>query len=424
MQVYIETYGCSANQNNSEILAGLLCSNGFTVLQNPKLADIIIINTCIVKGKTEQRMRSAIKNYSGKKMVVCGCMPDVEAKIIKEIAPKASLLGTHHFSDIAKVVRKTIEGDRVELIDKQDEIKLCMPKIAKNKIIGINQISEGCLGSCTYCYTRQAKGKLFSYPKDLILKSIQNDISSGAKEIWLTSQDCAAYGMDKGKHELPELLEAILSLKGKFFVRLGMSNPNNVKPILKKLIECYKNKKMFKFLHIPIQSGSDKVLEDMERQYKIKDVEAIIQAFRKELPEMLISTDIICGYPAETEQDFEQTVQLIKKLKLDIVNTSKFCSMPRTFASRLKQLPSEEIKSRSSKLSFLHKQINLEKNKALVGKTYPCIIDDYEDAKTMIARNINYKPILIKSGKLGDYADIKIVNNTETHLLGKNANSV
>jgi len=420
MYVYIETYGCSANQNNSEILAGILTGAGFMAVKNKQIADVLIINTCVVKGPTEQKMRSAILELSKlkKPMIVCGCMPDVESKIIKEIAPKASLLGTHHFKDIIRTVRKTIEGERVELIDKCDEIKLCMPKMPKNRIIGINQISEGCLGSCTYCYTRLAKGKLFSYPKDLILKSIQNDVNSGAKEIWLTSQDCAAYGLDKGKRELPEMLSAILKLKGKFFIRLGMMNPNNVKPILKNLIECYKDKKMFKFLHIPIQSGSDKVLRDMERKYNIKDVLEIVESFRKEFPEMLISTDIICGYPTETESDFQETFQLMKKIKPNIINTSKFWAMPKTFASRLKQLPSETIKSRSIKLSFLRKQIGFEINKNLLGKQYSCIVDDYND-KNMIARNMNYLPILVDKAKIGDFIDLKISGFSESYLTGE-----
>ena len=161
MYIYIETYGCSANQNNSEILVGLLTRNGFIVIQDPKLADAVIINTCVVKGPTEQKMRSAIQLYKNKKLVVCGCMPDVEAKIIKEIAPKASILGTHHFKDIIRTIKKAIEGERIELIDKQDEIKLCQPKMPKNKIVGISQISEGCLGSCTYCYTKLAKEIFF-----------------------------------------------------------------------------------------------------------------------------------------------------------------------------------------------------------------------------------------------------------------------
>ena len=418
MYVYIETYGCSANQNNSEILGGLLTRNGFIVIQDPKNADAIIINTCVVKGRTEQKMRSAILLYRKKPLVVCGCMPDVEANIIKEIAPKASILGTHHFKNIVRVIKKTIEGERIEEVSKEDEIKLCQPKMPKNKIIGITQISEGCLGSCTYCYTRHAKGKLFSYPKDLILKSIQNDIDSGAKEIWITSQDCAAYCLDRGKRELPELLQSILKLKGKFFLRLGMMNPNNVKPMLNKLIEVYKDKKMYKFLHIPIQSGSDRVLEDMERKYKVEDFIEIVEKFRKEIPDILISTDIICGYPTEQEEDFQKTFDLVKQLKMDIVNTSMFWAMPKTFASRLKQLPSETIKQRSAKLSFLHKQINLEKNRAFVGKEFICLIDDFGSNKSMIARNINYKPIVVKTGKLGDIVNIK-VEVAENYILGE-----
>ena len=438
--IYIETYGCSANQNNSEIIVGMLAKAGLFIVKNADNADFLILNTCVVKGPTEQRMRSRIQELSKikKPLIVTGCMPDVESNVIKKINPFVNLVGVHHIKDILNVVRKVIEGKNIELISKKDEVKLNTEKIPKSRIIGITQISEGCIGQCAYCYTRLAKGKLFSYPKDLILESVKKDIESGCKEIWLTSQDCAAYGLDKGKRELPELLRDILKPKkrtnsflgcsekrifptsrAKFFIRLGMMNPNNVKPMLNKLIECYKDKKMFKFLHIPLQSGSDSVLEDMRRNYNVKDFIEIVNAFRKEIPDILISTDIICGYPTETEKDFEETLNIIKNIKPNIVNTSKFWAMPKTKAARLKQLSSEEIKKRSVKMTFLHKQNGLEINKALLGKEYSCIIDDFGNAGKMVARNINYLPILLNSGKIGEIVNVKVTGYNYNYLIGE-----
>jgi len=419
--IYIETYGCSANQNNSEIIAGMLAKAGLFIIKNAENADVLILNTCVVKGRTEQRMRSRILELSElkKPLIITGCMPDVEAKIIKKINPFVNLVGVHHIKDILNVVRKVIEGKTIEIISKQDEIKLNTEKIPKSRIIGITQISEGCLGQCAYCYTRLAKGKLFSYPKDLVLESVKKDIESGCKEIWITSQDCAAYGLDKGKRELPDLLNSVLKSRAKFFIRLGMMNPNNVKPMLNKLIECYKDKKMFKFLHIPLQSGSDSVLEDMRRGYKTKDFVEIVEKFRKEIPEILISTDIICGYPTETAEDFQKTLDLMKQLKPNIVNTSKFWAMPKTKAARLKQLASEEIKKRSVKMSFLHKQNGLEINKKLLGKEYSCIIEDFGNAGKMIARNINYIPILVEKAKIGEIVNVKVTGYNYNYLIGE-----
>jgi len=171
-------------------------------------------------------------------------------------------------------------------------------------------------------------------------------------------------------------------------------------------------------LHVPLQSGSDKVLEDMDRKYKVKDFIEIVEKFRKEFPEMLISTDIICGYPTETEEDFQMTLDLMKRVKPNIINTSKFWAMPKTFASRLKQLPSETIKQRSTRLSFLQKQLGLEINKQLLGKEYPCIVEDYGKGN-MVARNINYLPILVDKAKIGDMLNLKITGCSEAYLEGE-----
>jgi len=332
--IYIETYGCSANQSNSEIMAGLLASAGFNIVKNKDIADVIILNTCIVKGRTEQRMRSCIEGFSKKKLVVAGCMPSAEADKIKKISPNAVLVGVHDFKKILLAVSAVIKGKQKDFLSERGEEMLCMPKIPFNKTVSITQISEGCSGNCSYCFTKLAKGDLFSYSEKSIIKSIKSDIAAGCKEIWITSQDNAAYGLDFGSRMLPELLEKILAIKGKFLVRLGMMNPNNVLPILNDLIKCYKHEKMFKFLHLPLQAGSDAVLKSMNRNYDVKDFMKIINEFRKEIPDITISTDIICGYPTETREDFEKTIEIIKKIKPDILNISKFWSMPRTQARR------------------------------------------------------------------------------------------
>src|SRR3989344_3124385 len=308
--IYIETYGCSANRNNSEILAGTLKQSGYEITNNIKIADIIILNTCVVKSKTESKIKRRIqdlaKKSKSKLIIITGCMPETDAKQIKQLNEKAILLGTHHFSEIPKLIRKYKEDklDWVEqnkFLDYKSEQKINLPKISSNKLISITQISEGCLGNCTYCKARLAKGRLFSYDMNNIIKSIESDLTSGAKEIWLTSQDCANYGMDKKNkgQKLPELLNKILNLKHHFKLRLGMMDPNNVLPILEELIKVYKNPKIYKFLHIPIQSASNKILKDMNRLYKIEEVENIINKFRKEIPDITISTDIIVGYPTE-----------------------------------------------------------------------------------------------------------------------------
>jgi len=223
-----------------------------------------------------------------------------------------------------------------------------LPYIPSKEDITIIPISEGCLGDCNYCSVKFARGKLKSYKIEDIIKQIKG------KKILLTSQDTGCYGLDINTN-LVELLKQVVKVKGNFQVRVGMMNPEHVLPILKDLVEVYKDKKIFKFIHIPIQSGSNNVLKEMNRRYTVEDFIKIVKEFRKQIPEIHISTDIIVGYPTETEEDFKKTINLLEKLKLEVINLSRFAPRPKTAALKLKQLPVEEIKRRSIIISKIIK---------------------------------------------------------------------
>lgn len=356
MNIYVETYGCAANQSDGEIIKGLLMRTGFSLVENEKLADIVILNTCIVKGPTLKRMESRIKHFSSKRLIVAGCMPEVLSERIRQFAPKASMISTHHVKEICNTVRKVIEGKKVELIGKNREEKLCMPRIPQNKNIAIIQLSQGCVNQCSYCIVKFVKGPLFSYPQNKILKDIKQSLRT-CRKIWLTSQDNAAYSLDYGKRELPMLLKKITALKGKFLVRVGMMNPSSLLPIVDKIIDCYKSEKIIKFLHLPVQSGSNKILKRMNRKYKAKDFLKIVRKFRDAFPNLTLSTDIIVGFPGENEKDFDQTSALIKTVKPEVLNISKFWPMPGTKASEMKQIPVSEIKKRAIKSMEMHRKL-------------------------------------------------------------------
>ncbi|MFH1248960.1 MAG: tRNA (N(6)-L-threonylcarbamoyladenosine(37)-C(2))-methylthiotransferase [archaeon] len=421
--VYIETYGCSANQNNAEIISGILRQAGLFIVKNIKIADFAILNTCIVKGPTKEKMLSRVKEIGkkfGARFIVSGCMPDVFSKEILQIAPNSSFVGSHHVKNIANAVKKISQGKKVFMTGKINEPKLCLPKIPSSSVIGITQILEGCVGKCTYCITRQAKGELFSYPKEEIIKNIKNDLANGCKEIWLTSQDNAAYGLESGKYMLPVLLKEILSLKGKFYVRLGMMNPNHVLPFLDELIECYRDEKFFKFLHIPIQSGSNKVLKEMKRGYSKENFTKIVNSFRKEFPTITVSTDIIVAYPTESKDDFDETVELIKKIRPQILNLSRFWPMKNTEASGLKRINAKESKKRAKVISELHLGICKEESAKMLGWNGKAIVDKHGFEDTFLARNKDYNLIAV-NGKniLGKFVDVEIVKTSPHYLYGK-----
>jgi len=422
--IYIQTYGCAANQAESEIMAGLLQKAAYDIVKNIDNADLIIVNTCWVKQVSEQRLIFYLKDiqnrYPNKKLIVAGCAPEAAYKKIVDTTPNASLVSTHHVTKIAQAVQKTLEGKRIEFLGESREIKLCLPRIRINPVIDIVEIAQGCSGKCSYCATRLAKGKIFSFPKEKILEEISLSVKNGCKEIWVTTQDTACYGFDEDGIRLPELLKEITKILGKFFVRVGMMNPNNVLPMISDLITAYKNKKIYKFLHLPVQSGDNEILEKMNRIYKVEDFEEIVKAFKENF-RLQLWTDVIAGYPGETKEQFERTLELIKRVKPDWVNVSKFGSRPNTEAAKLKPLPSGIVKERSRIASEIVREISLEKNKEWMDWKGTVLVSERgKKPGQWRGRNFAYKPVLVGSNNnlLGKFVEVKIVEASTSHLMG------
>lgn len=426
MKIFIETYGCSANINNSEIMSGLLMEKGFDVVDDIAECDVVIVNTCTVKGKTQnkvvRRLRDIVKDYKNKKLIVCGCMPEAQKDLIEEIAPEASLVGPYHVKDIVEIVKDVAKNKKIILLGKRKEVKLCLPKIRKNKVINIIQICEGCSGNCTYCIVKFAKGELSSYPPEMIVNEVKSGLKEGCKEIWLTSQDNAAYGKDID-FNLVKLLKIIINnenIKNKeVFIRVGMMNPDKVLPILDDLIEIYNNDKIFKFIHVPVQSGNDEILKKMNRNYSVNDFIDIINKFKNKIENITISTDIIVGFPGETEKQFGDSINLIKKIKPDVLNISRFWPRPGTKAFYMKeQVQGNITKERSKLLTKVFKEIALEKNKKWINWEGKIIIDEKGKENSFVGRNIYYKPVVVKSDENMVNKIIKIkVEQAKTHYL-------
>lgn len=423
MEIFFESYGCTANANSTEIMKGLVRQAGFNITSDENYADLIIINSCIVKEPTEEKIRRRIQDLlkKRKKIILAGCMPRLNREKLQN--KNLFLLDTSQIKNLTNLIQDIYSNNYSEkYLSQRKELKLNLPKISKEKFIGITQISEGCAGECTYCVTRFAKGKLFSYPEEEILKSIKSDLSSGAKEIWLTSQDCANYGNDNGEYSLPELLNQILKIKKKFFLRVGMMNPDAVLKILPELIEIYKDKKMFKFLHLPVQSGSDRILKSMKRKYSVKDFLKIIREFRNALPDIHISTDVIVGFPDETEDDFQKTFDLIQEIKPETINVSKFWPREKTRAAKMQnQISAETKKARAIKLLRLHNELCNQSQKEFLNTIHEVLVDQIGWPGTYLARNTNYKLFAIPSQKniLGKKLKVEVRKVTPHYLIGE-----
>ncbi len=417
MKVFIQSYGCSNNQAEGQAMQALLSKN-YEIAVNESEADIIVMNTCAVKNTTENKILHKIDvlRKQNKKLVIAGCMPHAGYNRIKGIAP---LLSTNHIDKINEVVDAASQGTYVEFVGKNNLNKAVLPRMSRIPI-DIIPISSGCLNSCTFCATKLAKGNLVSYPEDAIVEEIaKGKIGKGAKEFWLTSQDNGCYGFDVGSN-LARLTNKITSsVAGKYFLRIGMANPQHIKRILPELIEAYKNEHVFKFIHVPVQSGSNSILRAMHRGHNSEDFTKIVNAFRNEMPEISIWTDMIVGFPGEREEDFEASLSLIKETKPDYVNVSSYSSRPGTPSAKLKQIATEIKKDRTTRMSDLVRSTALEKNNMWIGWQGEAIVDEHN--KTWIARNYSYKPIAVEGDyELGQIINVEIVDAKLTCLIGRN----
>ncbi len=420
-KINIITYGCSNNMAESQIMEKQLREKGFSV-SNFNDADVVIVNSCSVKSVTENKilhqLRSIQQNTPEKKLIVAGCMPEAEYDILKEVAPTASLLSTHHIDEVTDVADAVLRGEYMEVLGKARIDKALMKRQRTNPVIDIIPISSGCKSFCTFCSTKIAKGDLFSFPEENIAESIKTSVKDGTKEFWITSQDNGCYGFDRNTN-LAELIKNIAAkAEGNYRMRIGMMNPEHVKKFLPELIEAYRSEKVFKFLHLPVQSGSDAVLKKMWRKYSVADFKDIVNAFREEIPDITIWSDMICGFPEETEEDFEASMKLIKEMKPDFANVSAYGNRPNTPAAKLKQVATETKKERTQKMSSLVREISKKNNERWIGWHGPVLIDDFNEQKnTWIGRNHSYKPVVLKGDfSFGQVVDAKIETASNNSL--------
>lgn len=417
---YIETFGCSANVADGEIIAGLLKENSIRPVKKPNEADINILVTCTVKTATSHRMLHRIKELSScnSPLVIAGCMTKTERDLIENINPYASLLGPEDIDKIVETVRNAIRGRRNIYLNGSSQPKLLFPRIRRNQIIGIIKISSGCLGKCSFCQVKIAKQKLTSYTPQSIKNEVKQAIYEGCKEIWLTSQDNGCYGKDIG-YDLIYLTKSLLDIKKDFKIRLGMMNPGHLYKMLEEIIPIIKNKKFFKFLHIPIQSGSNNVLIAMRRNHTLIEFITIAKRFRNVFPLSTLSTDIIVGFPNETDTDFQKTVDLIRKLKPDNVNISKYGARPGTESETMPQLDVKVVNERSKTLHNIVNEIKLLNNQKWINWSGKVLIDE-NVREAVLGRNFAYKPVVIKKTfPIGTTIDLKVIGATSSCLIGE-----
>jgi threonylcarbamoyladenosine tRNA methylthiotransferase CDKAL1 len=405
-KICLETFGCTANVGDTMKLRAILRKNGHAIVAEGE-ADVVIVNTCTVAKRTELNVIKRLKELKeeGKEVVVAGCMAAAQPDLVK------SILG----NEVTMVTPQDIyEGYREEQGPDFDGV------------ISVIPIAMGCVGKCSYCIVKQARGDLRSYKPEKICEVVKSAVERGAKEIRITSQDCSAYGWeDVSALKLPELLEMITPVEGDFRIRVGMMNPFTMIHILDELLDSFDSQRIFKFFHVPVQSGSDKVLRDMNRNYKAADFVEIVKSIRQRFEDSTICTDFIVGFPTETEEDFFSSLSLLDELKPEKVNITRFSPRPGTEASKLKDLLEREKKKRSRIFSSLYQKIVLEKNNEWEGKELPVLITEKGKKGGVIGRDPSYRLVVLdKDLPLGAIYTVRITEAKRTYLLAEIQNVV
>ena len=413
MKVFIKTYGCTFNQADSDRMALTLKEHEHEIVHSEGEADVVILNTCSVKDATQQKILHKVSRTS-KPLVVAGCLVQATPNVVEEYGPSASLVGTFSQESIVEAVENAFAGKKI-VATKNAGIPRLTP--FADGVFARIQINSGCASACTFCSTKLARGGVKSYRPREIIEAVEKVVAQGAKEIQLTSQDTGAYGLDCGV-ALPELLERICEIDGEFRVRVGMCNPQHFLRMEKDLIRIFReNEKLYRFFHIAVQSASDAVLEHMKRGYTAQQAKQTLESIKNAFPNAMLATDVIVGYPTETDGDFQKTLEFLRWAEFDVTNVSKYSARPKTLAAKLKQIDNAEVKARSEKASALARRTLAVKIRRFVGKRERVLVTE-KRKNGFLARTNEYRPVILPFGAVGEFEEVEITHSLSSCLAG------
>ncbi len=409
-RLYFEVYGCTMNQAEGELALQRLVDLGHVIVDDPSRADHRLIFTCTVIETTERRMLSRIDELRAVgPTLVCGCLPSAQIELLEGLE-NVMAVPIDEYQGLPAVLSfdppEDVDREKPFIYDEND-LRASIP------------IASGCKGACSYCITKLARPNLVSSPPEEIMGAMERMVGSGVREVRLSAQDAAVYGQDIGT-TLPDLIRYLTALDGDHMIRIGMMNPDTANGILDDLLDAYSSTKVYRFLHLPAQSGSQDVLDSMGRKYRTEGVVRIVRSFRERYPELTLSTDVIVGYPTETDDDLELSVELVECLEPDILNITRFSARPGTRAAELREIPGWRIKERSRRMTDVHTLIASTKNRGLIGRELEVLTLRQGHDGATAGRTINYKPVSIEADlALGRRYKVEIVDANQTYLTGR-----
>jgi len=429
--VFVNTWGCAHNSSDSEYMAGQLASQGYKITTEKEQADLWLLNSCTVKNPAEEHFKNEVKDglSKNKKVVVAGCVP--QGKQNADYIHGLSVIGVQQIDRVVEVVEETLKGNSVRMFgSKRAEgkkiggAKLDLPKIRRNPLVEIIAINTGCLNQCTYCKTKHARGELGSYPPEEIVARAVQSFQEGVCEIWLTSEDTGAYGRDIGS-SLPELLWKLVEvIPDGCRLRLGMTNPPYIMDHLDEMAKILNHDRGYSFLHVPVQAGSDAVLLDMKREYTIAQFEEVVYYLKERVPGITIITDIICGFPTETDEDFQETMELVKRHNFPSLFINQFFPRPGTPAAKMKRIPTQIVKGRTRELSEYFQTIKPYEGRE--GKIYRVLVTETShDGNYFVAHNEFYEQVLVPKlpELMGKMFDVRITSTSKFSMIAELLNS-
>ncbi len=429
---YVETYGCQQNEADSEKLRGYLAQSGYAIGNTAEGADVVIMNTCAIREHAEQRVFGNLgalvhtkRRHPGQKIFLCGCMAGeqiVADRIRGSYHHVDGVFSTHHLWQFPEILHNVLyKGKRQFYVeDEPGSIAEGIPQVRDNRLKAWVSIMYGCNNFCTYCIVPYVRGRERSRQSEAILRECRELIASGCKEITLLGQNVNSYGKDlPGGMDFADLLEQIAQLPGDFLIRFMTSHPRDAG---KKLFDTMaKYDKIAKQLHLPFQSGSSRVLKAMNRHYdREKYLEAVRYA-KSVMPDLVLTSDVIVGFPGETAEEFEETLTLISEVRYDALFTFIFSPRHGTPAASMEDpTPKEEKNRRFDRLCALQNQISEEIHAAYVGKTMRCLVDgrdgDFLTARTEGGRLVRFHG---SDDLIGTYHPITITGSTTWSLVGQ-----
>ena len=433
-KLYIETLGCAMNERDSEhIIAELEEKENYTLTKNPKEADLILINTCSVREKPEKKLFSEIGQYAkikkeDAKIGICGCTAShLGDEILKKSKAVNFVLGARNVSKISQILHK----DRVAWVDiDYDDSTYVFSSKHNSTLKGMINISIGCDKQCTYCIVPHTRGNEISIPADLILKEAKKLVDNGTKEILLLGQNVNNYGRrfsnNHRKINFTQLLNEISQING--LERIRFTSPHPLHMDDEFINEFATNPKVCKAIHMPLQSGSTKILQKMKRGYSKEWFLDRVTKMRSLIPELSIGTDIIVGFPTESEEDFLDTLDVLEKVRFDTLYSFIYSTRPHTQAAtwldngEIQLLDEEIAKNRLMILKDRHKEILAQENAKQLSKIHPVLFESYDEENLLLeGRSDTNKLIRVKAGRnlIGEICNVKISEIKGAQLIGE-----